>query len=604
MSKLRENIEFLKSSKKSGQKKLDDITNSVFLGDILEELSVDEANFLDFKDEIPMIYKACMDELKDAPNDVKPLLLSTVIKHFGINNLIKEDLSMNIPVFENYLESKSPAMIYSEVNELFDHAFDPVNKRIDLDMLLGVAKASLKNPDESKDILSIYVNNPNFGDRLPKVLAAVVSFKELSEVGDYELTSNQKSLLDKISEEIIKSRKASEKLNEEIEESLKEYKKYYFTNEKTVESQIHGMKEEQAAENIGGTISSHSIETPVKEVKEEIKANADIPFPIERIEWEEKYQQYLKSLGNVKVMSTYDKFEKRFAAHGFAPATSSLFGDSVISTDKYGDPTKTMWNVSPFTGTMRLGKDVNYYDQQVVAQTFSIAALNARRNGWKSVYLNHPGPDQEAKHFLENSVRAMVEVGNYEYEDIKVPSKYAHILEQLKNEDMARKVTVSAKAEDNQEYINANPDLAHNNRNEATNDAPLNNATQSPHVETDTFDPDNEPDPIDEFLIEDQDRFNEKDFDEKFGNLTENSDNSDNQFDGPSRDETSVNNDMPSHFDDVPPLSDSEIDALEQANANYDLPPDLDYSDNVDNFKPDEKKIEPPKNSPRPPKIF
>lgn len=435
MSELKDKMDYLEKSFQAGKSSLNDTASSVFLRDILEDLSADPSNYNEYRDKIPMLYNACLNELDKAPSDIKPILLSSVIKNMGIDNLLKEDQSTKLAVFEDLLKNRDESTQYKDLNNVFNHSFDDKNKRIDLDLMLDLSKAITMDLDSDR-LANKLVNNPNFNDNISKVLASFLAFKDLSEIGDYDLTSNQNKIIEEINEQIIITRKKNNILDEQIEKELPKYKKYSFTNEKTVESQIHGMREEQNMDGVAGIISSHSIETPLRDVKESLKKKelSDSEILIEQIEWEEKYKEFLKSIGNIKIMTTQDKFAKKFASHGFAPATSSLFGNSIILTDKFGDPQKTLWNISPLTGTMRLGKDINYAEPELAAQAFNIAALNARRNGWDSVYLNHPGPDQEAKHFLESSIRAMIEVGHYEFDDINVPKKYAHILAHFKNE--------------------------------------------------------------------------------------------------------------------------------------------------------------------------
>lgn len=435
MSELKDKMDYLEKSFKVGKSSLDDTASSVFLRDILEDLSADASNYNQYRDKIPMLYNACLEELDKSPSDIKPILLSSVIKNIGINNLLKEDQTTQIAVFEDLLKNRDESSQYKDLMNIFNHSFDDKNKRIDLDLMLDLNKSLLSDLGDNK-LSHTLVNNPEFNDNIKKVFASFLAFKDLSEIGDYALTSNQKKVIEELNEEIILSRKKNKELDEEIEKEIPKYKKYSFTNEKTIESQIHVMREEQNMDGVAGLISSHSIEMPLRDVKEDLKKKelSDSQLLIEQVEWEEKYKEYLKKLGNVKIMTTQDKFAKKFASHGFAPATSSLFGSSIVLSDKYGDPEKTLWNISPLTGTMKLGKDVDYSNPEVAMPAFHIAALNARRSGWDSVYLNHPGPDKEAKHFLESSIRAMVEVGNYEFEDINVPNKYAHILEHFKKE--------------------------------------------------------------------------------------------------------------------------------------------------------------------------
>lgn len=434
MADLQDKLDFLNK----GFKNNSSTDNVLFLKGLVDELSADVSNFNTYKDTIPKIYKACMDELQKASPDVKPLLVSTMLKNCGISSTVSEEFKTQYPIFEEFLNSKSDEMIYSEVNELLDHAFDEKNKRIEVSTLINVAKRSLIQKEDNLDLLDKYIANVNYtGSRYSDIVGATFAFKELSESSSqYNITENQQNELNKIIEATNNVRKRNADFDAELTAATAKYRKFFFSNDLDFEGQIHKMKEEENLAQSAGFISNHPISTPIKDVVEDQKNKKNSgKIDVEAIEWEKKYQDYLRKVSNypVKIMSSSEKFTTRFAAHGFAPKTASLFGDSIVVTDKYGDPTHTLWNVSPLTGTMRLSRDVNYHDPEMAQKAFAIAALNARRQGWDSVFLNHPGPDQEAKNFMEQSIRAMVEVGNYSFDQIEVPRKYKHILEVLKD---------------------------------------------------------------------------------------------------------------------------------------------------------------------------
>lgn len=436
MSTLKDKIEYLNKGFKNGNRALDNQNSLLFLNDILEEMSADAENLNEFKENIPTIYKACMEELRISPQETKTILLNNVLKNVGIDSSIKDDLTTKAPIFQDFLMEKSPDMIYSEINELFGHAFDEKYKRIEVDALISTVDAALsKNP--TNEILSTYINHSSFDrDKLSNVMAATIVLKEFSENGTYNLTENQNDVLNNVLVTINNTKNQDKDFAKQIDSDIEVYNKFMFFNTLNVEAQLHEMKETPEFDASNGFISSHPIEEPLQETLN-AKKKRDSEIDVTTIEWEQKYKDYLNSLmsstSSVKVMSSTNKFKAKFASHGFAPATASLFGDSIVVTDKFGDPQKTLWNVSALTGTMRLSRDVDYSDPRITEQTFAIAALNARRNNWPTVYLNHPGPDNEAKHFMESSITAMVEIGNYNFDDIKVPRKYQHVLDFMKN---------------------------------------------------------------------------------------------------------------------------------------------------------------------------
>lgn len=437
MSVLKDKIDYLKNGFINGKPTKDNQDSLLFLNEIIEEISSDNDNYNEFKNDIPVIYNKCIEELKVAPLETKTILLNNVFKNIGIDSSLKEEVKTKTPIFKDFIGEKGEEEIASEIDSLFNYSFDENYKRIEVDTLLAVAKSALSQETNS-DLLLNYTNSNNFIDsNLTKVMAATIALNSFTKEGMYNLTENQNQILENIVIEIKNVSNKNEDFEKDLEEGIEKYKKFMYFNDLNVESQLHEMKNEILDSNVG-TISNHPIEENLKETLENNnKKNKDNKINIEVEDWEKKYNDYLQNLTNmyssVKVMSASDKFKQKFASHGFAPATASLFGDSIVMSDKYGDPQKTLWNISPLTGTMRLSRDVDYSNQELTANTFAIAALNARRNNWNTVYLNHPGQDQEAKAFLEASITAMVEIGHYNFEDINVPRKYQHILDHIKN---------------------------------------------------------------------------------------------------------------------------------------------------------------------------
>ncbi len=435
MSVLKDKIDYLKNGFVNGKPTKENQDSLLFLNEIIDEISSDNDNYLEFKNDIPVIYNKCIEELKVAPLETKTILLNNVLKNIGVDSSLKEEVKTKKTIFKEFIAGKEEAAIASELDVLFNYSFDENYKRIEVDALLAFTKSALSQETNSDFFLN-YTNNLDKSN-IKKLMAATIALNSFTKEGIYNLTENQNQILENIAIEIKDFLNENEDLKKELEEDVEKYKKFMYFNSLNVESQLHEMKNE-VLDSSNGVISNHPIEESLKETLENNKKrNKDIELDVETRDWERMYREYLHNLtspeSSVKVMSSSDKFKQKFASHGFAPATASLFGDSIVMADKYGDPQKTLWNISPLTGTMRLSRDVDYSNPALKEQTFAIAALNARRNNWSTVYLNHPGPDQEAKAFLESSIAAMVEIGHYNFEEISVPRKYQHILDHIKN---------------------------------------------------------------------------------------------------------------------------------------------------------------------------
>jgi len=435
MSVLKDKIDYLKNGFVNGKPTKENQDSLLFLNEIIDEISSDNDNYLEFKNDIPVIYNKCIEELKVAPLETKTILLNNVLKNIGVDSSLKEEVKTKKTIFKEFIAGKEEEAIASELDVLFNYSFDENYKRIEVDALLAFTKSALSQETNSDFFLN-YTNNLDKSN-IKKLMAATIALNSFTKEGIYNLTENQNQILENIAIEIKDFLNENEDLKKELEEDVEKYKKFMYFNSLNVESQLHEMKNE-VLDSSNGVISNHPIEESLKETLENNKKrNKDIELDVETRDWERMYREYLHNLtspeSSVKVMSSSDKFKQKFASHGFAPATASLFGDSIVMADKYGDPQKTLWNISPLTGTMRLSRDVDYSNPALREQTFAIAALNARRNNWSTVYLNHPGPDQEAKAFLESSIAAMVEIGHYNFEEISVPRKYQHILDHIKN---------------------------------------------------------------------------------------------------------------------------------------------------------------------------
>lgn len=460
MATLKEKINYITNQFSAGKPAITGEPSNEFLIGVISELAADESNYTEFKDSIPAIHKAAMEELKVSTPDSKHLLVSSMLKNSGITSTLKDEHITQKAIFVDYLLDKSEKegndALNKDISELMDHAFDEKNKRIELSSLLAITHKCLTQASVvENDVISKYMDSENFsGKEYAKFCGATLAFNDLKDVFNYDLTENQATILDlsvKMLEKIQTEAMADPDSNVDdlIFEAKTKYLKSFFSNDLDIEAQLHKVRAEASLEESGGIISGYDLGTPNKDIlkaKEENQAN-DEKFNL-MLTWEEKYNDYLKKLNNVRVMTAGDKFSKRFASHGFAPSTSNMFGDSIVSCDKFGDPTATLWNISPLTGSMKLSRDMRYDDAAGCQQAFAIAALNARRQGWDEIFLNHPGPDREAKAFIEQSFNAMITIGDYSFDAISVPRRYQHVLDKLILDAQAGTLENNAKVTD------------------------------------------------------------------------------------------------------------------------------------------------------------
>lgn len=447
MATLKEKINYITNQFSAGKPAIDGEASNEFLIGVISELAADETNYAEFKDSIPAIHKAAMEELRVSTQDSKHLLVSSMLKNSGITSTLKEENVTQKPIFVKFLLEKANELstekgndlINKELGELMSHAFDEQNKRIEISSLLAVTHKCLTQATLAEDdIVNRYMASENFsGEDYAKLCGATLAFNDLKDLFDYDLTENQTNtlatslkLIEKMQNEAMAD--PTSNVDDLILEAKLKYAKSFFSNDLDVEAQLHKVRAEASLEESAGMISGYDIGTPVKQTlkaQEENKAD-ESKFDL-MMSWEDKYNDYLKKLVNVRVMTSGDKFNKRFATHGFAPATANVFGDSIVSCDKFGSPTATLWNISPLTGTMKLSRDIRYDDAAGCQRAFTLAALNARRQGWDEIFLNHPGPDREAKEFIEQSFNAMITVGDYSFDAISVPRRYQYVLDKL-----------------------------------------------------------------------------------------------------------------------------------------------------------------------------
>lgn len=622
MADLKDKIEFLKNNYKVGSPALEGQDSISFVRSIVEEIAADVDNYNKHEGDIGVIFKAAMAEMNAAPDDSKHLIAGLVTNNLGITSALEKENETKVAIFEDYVSKKSDDEVFEIVDNVYSTQINTKNKTIEISPLIVLAKeiAAERAENEvvdSTDLIKRYFNHNNFTkEGLANVMGATLAFNQLNDVSSYNLTPAQQESLNGITKVFTGYKNTEGELKDLIIKTENKFSKFFYANNLDDEANIHNMMAKENEDMAAGLISGRDLGTPVKELIEEKRKKQD-RLDVELIEWEKKYQNYLKSLNNIQVMSASEKYARRFASHGFAPKTSNLFGDSIVLKDEYGDPQKTLWNISALTGTMKLSRDVDYSNADVCQKTFAIAALNARRNGWKSVYLNHPGPDLEAKAFLKESVRAMVEIGKYEFEEIIVPAKYQHVIDKLKA-DYEAGLAVIANAE-NKNTVETPENTADNkqeNKEESKNDsdkldAPSNTDSpkpsapvQAPATEIpDTFADDQAVD-IDEQRDEPSNTAPQND-DAEFEDVAHAPRNDDAEFETsaiPEPTATEDNLEMPDHMKDEVPVDLSQEYSLGHEDVEYDMPPEL--KDELESITNPEKDPNSAKNKRTGPNLF
>ena len=166
-------------------------------------------------------------------------------------------------------------------------------------------------------------------------------------------------------------------------------------------------------------------------------------------QWEKKFQERMLKLGAVEYMSL-DKIKKR-SMNKIDMTNSSFFTNSVVLTDEYDHPKTVLFNVSRMTGAMEFtGNGLG------AQESYEIAALNARRNNWKTVTLQYNGDPEQGVKFIKNSILALIDgdIGNYSLDDIRVPKKYANVLKKIREQTAI--VSESPQPGTEKDYVSGN----------------------------------------------------------------------------------------------------------------------------------------------------
>lgn len=317
-------------------------------------------------------------------------------------------------------------------NKLYRSLIDFDNKMVNIDALNDSINSFFNI--EKKASADLFKNHISKVDKDPEFLyKVIIAFEKIQQQKSEFITEEQRNKMKKIEECILSLKEKNPeffKMNAEKADAILEGLEFF--NSSDIErSALEHIKKEELKDVEAGVISADALNTPLKKAaknQEERDLYVDI-------DWEEKYAEFLEK-NNYKIARFKDKAKQSmktiapFVENGFELVGHSIFGNSLVKVDESNNVEYSLLNVSPLTKTMRFTK-VGENDPS----SYIAAALNARKNGWATLYLNHPGSKDQAVRFLRQSIQAMVEVGNYDYDDIQVPRKYRYILEEMKSKN-------------------------------------------------------------------------------------------------------------------------------------------------------------------------
>lgn len=104
MVTLKEKINYITNQFSAGKPAITGEPSNEFLIGVINELSADDSNYNEFKDSIPAIHKAAMEELSESTPDVKHLLVSSMLRNSGISTTLKdENVTQNLYLLNFYL---------------------------------------------------------------------------------------------------------------------------------------------------------------------------------------------------------------------------------------------------------------------------------------------------------------------------------------------------------------------------------------------------------------------------------------------------------------------------------------------------------------------
>lgn len=389
------------------------------------------------------------------PIDVQPLIYDADLK--GV--LVQDDIATSYGVESvkvlNEFKTKTEYLDLEDIAKTLSEKlkdFDASASDKDISDIIELSQKQRAFKEAKLDGENI-VNYSDYEDVINSNEKIITEFAERGELHKIRSLDDEEedTSFSKLSEELEKA--SYEQGFAKILEQIKNGNKIY--DRRIAEALLRDEIEDAFSQAQEPTLIIQEGPDAPKITSKNVKNNQPQDGLIDYIDWEEKYQEYLKAI-NLRELSTIDKTKQKLNfldPNGGPLKTMKLLGQSVVSLNELGNADKTYLNVSPLTGTMRLGRDVMPQSEDGT-KAFRLAALNARRKGWNTVYLNHTGKDAEAIPFIKEAIRAMVIEGQYDLDQIKVPKRFQKLIENYKRDNPEFTISDGLK-ENKEEFISA-----------------------------------------------------------------------------------------------------------------------------------------------------
>jgi hypothetical protein len=281
--------------------------------------------------------------------------------------------------------------------------------------------------DNEKNIVGVYDVDRDHSVRLLETKLLYEAVKENSDLLDSKLISSLSNIMQSI---------------KEFEENLPDDSKdAYLEKEEAVKNEDIKFDNMSVNRNAIKKGILHDGYSPSMDIQGEWVKNSDMKENSIRIiaDWEKKFEDKLLEIDGA-YYDTFSKIKRRkFGMFGDIDySNSSLFTVSMITKDEYGHPSSVLYNISRLNQKMEFtGAGLRSGGRGDPINAYEIAALNARKNGWGTVTLNFKGDPREGIEFMKKSIVALRESGNYTFDDIKVPRKYAGVLQKMKDSEFS-----------------------------------------------------------------------------------------------------------------------------------------------------------------------
>lgn len=389
------------------------------------------------------------------PSEIEPLINDSVLKSVLIvdqlPNQVSEDAYRTLDGFKHktpFLDLEDVAKSLSE--KLAD--FDASSTNDDIQKIVSLSQKQRAFKDAQTEDGDFQGNVINYQEYKPLIDANEKLLNELADRAEIQKSRVDSSSLIKLFDEIEKASYEDGIIS--MKESIKNSQKVF--DRRLQESISRDEIENAFNQSQEPTLIISEGPDAAKIQAKRKKELDDLEIREEIRDWDAKFQETLRAL-NSREMRTFDKLRKKVQVNdpnGGLLNTAKLLGESIVVLNELGNADRTLLNVSPLTGTMRLGRDTPV-DSENGAAALKLAALNARRKGWDKVYLNHPGRDNEAIPFIKAAIHAMVIEGEYELDQIKVPKRFQQLIENYKLMNPKLSISSGNDIKDKEEYISA-----------------------------------------------------------------------------------------------------------------------------------------------------